>query len=38
MVKSLESFGVFKEVPKPDIASTYEMRFVKQAVKDLKLP
>ena len=38
MVKSLESFGVFKEVPKPDIASTYDMRFVKQAVKDLKLP
>jgi NitT/TauT family transport system substrate-binding protein len=37
MVKSLESFGVFKDAPKPDIASTYDMRFVTQAVKDLKL-
>ena len=38
LVKSLESFGVFKDGKKPDVASTYDMTFVKQAVKDLKLP
>jgi NitT/TauT family transport system substrate-binding protein len=38
LVRSLESFGVFKDGQKPDIASTYDMTFVKQAIKDLKLP
>jgi NitT/TauT family transport system substrate-binding protein len=38
VVKSLESFGVFKEGQKVDVASTYDMKFVKQAVRDLKLP
>jgi NitT/TauT family transport system substrate-binding protein len=38
LMKSLESFGVFKEGGKPDIAATYDMKYVKQAVKDLKLP
>jgi hypothetical protein len=37
-VKSLESFGVFKDAPKIDVASTYDMRYVTQAAKDLKLP
>jgi NitT/TauT family transport system substrate-binding protein len=38
LVKSLESFGVFKDAPKIDVASTYDMRYVTQAAKDLKLP
>jgi NitT/TauT family transport system substrate-binding protein len=38
LVKSLESFGVFKDGQTPDIASTYDMKFVRQAIKDLKLP
>jgi NitT/TauT family transport system substrate-binding protein len=38
LVKSLESFGVFKEGSKPDIAATYDMKYVRQAAKDLKLP
>ena len=38
LVKSLESFGVLKDGQKPDIASTYDMKFVRQAIKDLKLP
>ncbi len=38
VMKSLESFGVFKEAPRIDAASTYDMKFVRQAVKDLKLP
>jgi NitT/TauT family transport system substrate-binding protein len=38
VVKVLDSFGVFKDGKKPDVASTYDMTFVKQAVKDLKLP
>jgi len=38
LVKSLESFGVFKESGKPDIAATYDMKYVRQAAKDLKLP
>ncbi len=38
LVKSLDSFGVFKDGQKPDVAATYDMRFVTQAVKDLKLP
>ena len=38
VMKSLESFGVFKEGQKIDVASTYDMKFVTQAVKDLKLP
>jgi hypothetical protein len=37
VVKSLDSFGVFKD-GKIDVASTYDMRFVTQAAKDLKLP
>jgi hypothetical protein len=37
-MKSLESFGVFKEGKRIDAASTYDMKFVRQAVKDLKLP
>jgi NitT/TauT family transport system substrate-binding protein len=37
LVKSLESFGVFKEGAKPDVAATYDMKYVRQAVKDLKL-
>jgi NitT/TauT family transport system substrate-binding protein len=36
VVKVLDSFAVFKE-KKPDIASTYDMRFVQQAIKDLKI-
>src|SRR5215469_12041978 len=38
LMKSLESFGVFKEGQKVDVETTYDMKFVKQAVKDLKLP
>jgi NitT/TauT family transport system substrate-binding protein len=38
LVKSLESFGVFKDGQKPDVAATYDMKFVRQAAKDLKLP
>jgi sulfonate transport system substrate-binding protein len=38
LVKSLESFGVFKPGQKVDIASTYDMTYVKQAARDLKLP
>jgi NitT/TauT family transport system substrate-binding protein len=38
VMKSLESFGVFKEGGKVDVASTYDMKFVRQAAKDLKLP
>ena len=38
LVKSLDSFGVFKAGQKVDIASTYDMSFVHQAMKDLKLP
>jgi NitT/TauT family transport system substrate-binding protein len=38
LMKSLDSFGVFKEGQKVDVTSTYDMKFVKQAVKDLKLP
>ena len=38
VMKSLESFGVFKEGQKVDVASTYDMKFVTQAAKDLKLP
>ena len=37
LVKVLESFGVFKAGQKVDIAGTYDMRFVRQAMKDLKL-
>ena len=37
LVKSLESFGVFKDGQKPDVGSTYDMKYVRQAVKDLKL-
>ncbi len=37
LMKSLDSFGVFKEGGKPDIAATYDMKYVQQAVKDLKL-
>ena len=38
VMKSLDSFGVFKDGQKIDVATTYDMKFVKQAVKDLKLP
>ena len=38
VVKSLDAFGVFKAGQKVDIASTYGMAFVRQAMKDLKLP
>jgi len=38
LVKSLDSFGVFKDGQKVHVATTYDMRFVTQAVKDLKLP
>ena len=38
LMKSLDSFGVFKEGGKPDIAATYDMKYVRQAIKDLKLP
>jgi NitT/TauT family transport system substrate-binding protein len=38
VMKSLESFGVFKDGQKVDVGTTYDMKFVKQAVKDLKLP
>ena len=38
LMKSLDSFGVFKEGQKVEVASTYDMKYVKQAVKDLKLP
>jgi len=38
LMKSLESFGVFKEGQKIDVASTYDMKFVTQAAQDLKLP
>jgi NitT/TauT family transport system substrate-binding protein len=37
LVKSLDSFGVFKPGQKIDIASTYDMTYVRQAMKDLKL-
>jgi NitT/TauT family transport system substrate-binding protein len=38
LVKVLDSFGVFKPGQKTDVASTYDMTFVRQAMKDLKLP
>ena len=38
VVKVLDSFAVFKPGQKVDIASTYDMTFVRQAIKDLKLP
>jgi NitT/TauT family transport system substrate-binding protein len=38
VVKVLDSFGVFKPGEKVDIASTYDMTFVRQAMKDLKIP
>ena len=37
LMKSLDSFGVFKPGQKVDVASTYDMTFVRQAMKDLKL-
>lgn len=37
VVKSLDAFGVFKPGQKVDIASTYDMTYVRQAMKDLKL-
>jgi len=37
LMKSLDSFGVFKLGQKVDVASTYDMTFVRQAMKDLKL-
>lgn len=38
LMKALTAFGVFKPGEKVDVASTYDMRFVKQAMKDLKIP
>ena len=37
VLKVLDSFAVFKPGQKVDIASTYDMTFVRQAMKDLKL-
>ncbi|MBI2017049.1 MAG: ABC transporter substrate-binding protein, partial [Candidatus Rokubacteria bacterium] len=38
VVKVLDSFAVFKPGQKVDVGSTYDMTFVRQAMKDLKLP
>lgn len=38
VIKVLDSFGVFPPGQKVDVASTYDMAFVRQAMKDLKLP
>jgi hypothetical protein len=38
VVRVLDSFGVFKGGEKVDIQSTYDMTYVRQAIKDLKLP
>lgn len=38
VVKVLDSFAVFKPGEKTDVASTYDMAYVRQAMKDLKLP
>jgi NitT/TauT family transport system substrate-binding protein len=38
VMKVLDSFGVFPPGQKVDVASTYDMAFVRQAMKDLKLP
>ena len=38
LVRVLGSFGVFKPGEKADIPSTYDMTFVRQAMKDLKIP
>lgn len=37
LVKVLDAFGVFAPGQKVDIPSTYDMRFVRQAMKDLKI-
>jgi NitT/TauT family transport system substrate-binding protein len=37
LVKLLDSFGVFKPGQKVDIPGTYDMTFVRQAMKDLKI-
>ena len=37
VMKALDSFEVFKE-RKVDAASTYDMTYVRQALKELKLP
>ncbi len=36
VVKTLEAFGVFKEVTGVNIASTYDMTFVQRAMRDVK--
>jgi NitT/TauT family transport system substrate-binding protein len=38
VMKVLDSFGVFPAGQKVDVAATYDMTFVRQAMKDLKLP
>ena len=38
VMKVLDSFAVFPAGQKVDVASTYDMAFVRQAMKDLKLP
>jgi NitT/TauT family transport system substrate-binding protein len=38
VIKLLDSFAVFPPGQKVDVASTYDMAFVRQAMKDLKLP
>jgi len=38
VMKVLDSFAVFPPGQKVDVASTYDMAFVRQAMKDLKLP
>jgi NitT/TauT family transport system substrate-binding protein len=38
VIKVLDSFAVFPPGQKVDVASTYDMAFVRQAMKDLKLP
>ena len=37
VVKVLDSFAVFKDA-KVDVATTYDMAYVRQAMKDLKIP
>ena len=38
LMKTLTAFGAFKPGEKVDVGGTYDMRFVKQAIKDLKIP
>jgi NitT/TauT family transport system substrate-binding protein len=38
LLKTLTAFGVFKPGEKVDVSSTYDMRFVRQAMNELKIP